>query len=65
MLRPPEEETNEWNRLSAELRDSGGELYAAAKTRDYPTTREKYVNFVHKCNACHEQFADGEHLQEP
>jgi len=65
MLRPPEEETNEWNRLSAELRDSGGELYAAAKTRDYPTTRQKYVNFVHKCNACHEQFADGEHLQEP
>mgnify|MGYP001815953468 CR=1 FL=1 len=65
MLRPPEEEADDWNRLSAELRDSGRELYQAAKTRDYPTTRKKYVNFVQKCNACHNQYADGEHLQEP
>ena len=37
----------------------------AVEKLSIPIIGQKYVNFVHKCNACHEQFADGEHLQEP
>ena len=65
MLRAPDENEDDWNRLSADLREQGKLLYQAAKKRDYEITKKHYVSFVSKCNACHEKFADGEHLQKP
>ena len=65
MLRAPKEESAAWNQLSADLREAGRELYQAAKQRDYKLARPRYEAFVAKCNACHEKFADGEHLQKP
>lgn len=65
MLRGPEENQAEWNRLAAELRDQGKMLYRSAKKRDYDLTKKDYTKFVSKCNACHETFADGEHMQKP
>lgn len=65
MLRGPEENKDAWNRLAHELRDQGKLLYGAAKKRDYASTRKHYEAFVSNCNACHEQFADGEHMQKP
>ena len=65
MLRGPEENTKAWNQLAAEMRDQGQRLYQAAKKRDYTASRQQYERFVEKCNACHQAFADGEHLQKP
>lgn len=65
MLRGPDENKAEWNRLSAELRDQGKMLYQAAKKREFEPTKTNYMKLVTKCNACHEKFADGEHMQKP
>lgn len=65
MLRGPEENSTAWNRLATEMRDQGKQLYQAAKKRDYSASRQQYERFVEKCNACHHEFADGEHLQKP
>ena len=65
MLRGPEEHQQQWDALAVDLRDHGQTLYQAAKKRDYAVAREAYVTFVAKCNACHEKFADGEHIQQP
>lgn len=65
MLRGPDEDKDDWNRIAADLRDQGGLLYQAAKKRDYAVARKQYEGFVAKCNECHEQFADGEHIQKP
>lgn len=65
MLRGPQKEVAQWNTLAAALRDQGQLLYYAAKKRDFGTSKKHYVNFVTKCNACHEKFADGEHIQKP
>lgn len=65
MLRGPEEDKAAWNALAAKLREEGKLLYQSAKKRDYELARRHYVNFVTSCNACHEKFADGEHIQTP
>ena len=65
MLRAPEENSAEWNKLSAELRQQGKPLYQAAKKRDFDATRKEYKAIVANCNACHQSFADGEHMLEP
>lgn len=65
MLRGPEEDTDTWNQFAAELRDQGKLLYQAAKKRDFDSSKKHYAGFVAKCNACHETFADGEHIQKP
>ena len=63
MLRGPEENSSTWNELSVALREEGKLLYQAAKKRDYDAAKVHYEKFVTKCNACHQQFADGEHMQ--
>ena len=65
MLRGPDEGKAAWNQLSVELRDQGKLLYQAAKKRDFETARRHYEVFVSKCNACHQKFAEGEHIQKP
>lgn len=67
MMRGPEdgEEKRAWNALAADLREHGRLLYQQAKKRDYTQARKHYEAFVTKCNACHEKFADGEHMLKP
>lgn len=63
--RLPEDEAADWANHSVRVREFGGQLYRAAKSRDYPGTRKHYESMVQNCNACHEQFAGGEHMLSP
>ncbi|MHC4875911.1 MAG: hypothetical protein ACYTGL_05385 [Planctomycetota bacterium] len=54
-----------WRKLSAAVRDAGGEFYQAARKRDYSAARTSYTALLQKCNACHDAFADGEHQLTP
>lgn len=65
LIRQPEEGANDWAKHSVQVRDFGGELYRAAKTKDYPLARKNYESMVESCNACHQQFAHGEHILTP
>lgn len=65
MLRGPEEKKPEWDALSQQLRAEGQKLYQSAKKRDFELTTKHYKQFVSNCNACHEKFADGKHIQKP
>jgi hypothetical protein len=63
--RLPEHDQAAWKELSTAVRDAGGSLYQAARKKDYPTARQHYEAMIKKCNACHQQFADGEHQLTP
>lgn len=63
--RPAEEHAADWAKHSVAVRDLGGQLYRAAKAKDYATARGHYEQMVKSCNACHEQFAGGEHMLSP
>ncbi len=65
LLRAPEENGDDWRRLSVEVRQHGGALYQAARKSDYDSAHKAYVNMLHNCNACHKQFADGKHQLKP
>jgi hypothetical protein len=55
----------DWRRLSAAVRDAGGNFYQAARKRDYAAAKASYATLLQKCNACHDAFADGEHQLAP
>lgn len=63
--RPPEAEAAEWVAFSKQVRESGSQLYAAAKNKDAAETRKQWVGMLENCNACHTHFAGGEHMLEP
>lgn len=66
MMRGPEDDTRaRWNQLSVELRAEGKLLYQQAKKRDFAKASQHYKTFIAKCNACHKEFADGEHMLKP
>ncbi len=65
LMHTPKEDAALWNELSVAVRDSGGQLYEAAKKRDYKTARQHYAVMLNKCNACHDKFAGGEHQLAP
>lgn len=65
LIRTPEEDADEWTEHSAAVRDLGGELYAAAKAKDYEAARRHYTAMLTQCNHCHNDFADGEHQLTP
>ena len=65
LIRQPEKDTKSWQDLSAQVRGLGGELYQAAKKKDYKSAHQHYKAMLIKCNACHQQFAKGEHQLEP
>lgn len=65
LIRQPEEDTADWVKHSRQVRDFGGQLYRAAKAKDYTNARKHYEAMVQNCNACHEQFAGGEHILTP
>ncbi|MBW3541362.1 MAG: hypothetical protein KY476_13930 [Planctomycetes bacterium] len=55
----------EWLAHAVAVRDEGGKLYAAAKKREFPAARKHYESMIAKCNACHQEFAGGEHQLMP
>jgi hypothetical protein len=61
LLRAPKENTEKWQQHSKDLRLHGGRMYRTAKARDFKAARENYVLMVKTCNACHTDFAHGEH----
>lgn len=65
LIRQPDEDRKDWMRHSVEVRDLGGQLYRAAKSKDYTAARRHYEAMLTKCNACHQQFAGGEHQLKP
>ena len=54
-----------WQKHASETRQAGATLYAAAKAKDVEQTRASYVSMLTRCNACHQDFADGEHQLKP
>ena len=65
LIRQPKDDTADWVRHSVQVRDFGGQLYRAAKAKDYTAARKHYEAMVQNCNACHQQFAGGKHLLTP
>ncbi|QDU36044.1 hypothetical protein Mal4_03270 [Maioricimonas rarisocia] len=67
LSRAPEDkdEADAWAKLSVAVRKSGGELYAAAKKREYKGARGAYETMIRHCNACHDEFAGGEYQLSP
>lgn len=63
--RPPEKDAADWITHSKKVRDSGALLYAAAKKKDAAESRKQWEGMLENCNACHTQFADGEHMLKP
>lgn len=65
LIRGPKEDVADWAKYSVGVRDFGGQLYRAAKAKDYTNARKHYESMIQKCNACHQQFAGGEHILTP
>lgn len=65
LLRGPKEDREMWAQLSIATRDSGKELYQAARAKDATKAKAAYTTLIERCNACHDHFADGEHQLEP
>jgi hypothetical protein len=63
--RAPDGDAAAWDALSVAVRELGGQLYQAAKNKDFDTARGHYQAMLLKCNACHDQFAGGEHQLTP
>ncbi len=65
LLRGPQDDREAWNRYAIAVRLHGGELYRAAQKQDFEAAPKHYTAMVKSCNACHQQFAHGEHLLMP
>lgn len=65
LIRQPKEDAADWAKHSQLTRESGAALYQAAKAKDYATARKQYETLLIRCNACHDQFAEGEHQLTP
>lgn len=63
--RAPEKDTAAWDEYSIAVRTLGGDLYHAAKKKDYAAASTAYKAMLQKCNACHDKFAHGEHQLAP
>jgi hypothetical protein len=63
--RLPKDDAAAWAEQSGSVRALGAELYQAAKKKDYAAARQSYEAMLKKCNACHDQFAHGEHQLAP
>lgn len=65
LRRLPEKDAADWVAHSKKVRDTGALLYAAAKKKDATETSQQWTGLLENCNACHTQFADGEHMLKP
>lgn len=65
LFRGPEDQRDDWTGHAADVRDLGGSFYRAAQQKDFAAARKSYQSMLNSCNACHQQFADGEHQLKP
>jgi cytochrome c553 len=65
LIRKPKELADVWTQHSVVVRELGGNLYQAARKKDYESARRNYTSMLTKCNSCHDKFADGEHQLKP
>ena len=65
LSRAGEKDGQKWTEWSSAVRATGGELYQAARKKDFAAARKHYETMLTKCNACHTHFADGEHQLSP
>ena len=65
LSRVPDEDSEKWLEWSVAVRATGGDLYQAAKKKDFAAARKHYEAMLTKCNACHTHFAEGEHQLSP
>ena len=64
LMRGPDENRGDWNKHAAATRELGGALYKAARAKDADKARSAYSEMLIRCNACHDDFADGKHQLE-
>lgn len=65
LSRGPEKDREKWAEWSVAVRDLGGQLYQAARKKDFAESRKQYEAMLIKCNACHTHFANGKHQLAP
>jgi hypothetical protein len=65
LIRQPEKDAADWVKHSVQVRDLGGQLYEAAKAKDFAAARKHYQAMIESCNACHKQFASGDYTLAP
>ncbi|GAA4442060.1 hypothetical protein [Bremerella cremea] len=65
LARVPKEDSADWIKHSIGVRDFGGKFYRASQAKDFATAKKNYESMVQSCNACHHQFAHGEHILTP
>ena len=65
LMRLPKEDAAAWAELSLAVRGEATALYQAGRAKDVDAARKLFKSMVLKCNACHDQFAAGEHQLEP
>lgn len=63
-LRGPQSEPD-WDGHARAVRSHGAALYKAAHKQDFETAATQFKAMVKSCNACHDQFAHGEHQLTP
>ncbi|MEX0792159.1 MAG: hypothetical protein WD045_03430 [Pirellulaceae bacterium] len=65
LLRGPAENAEAWAKHSTAVRQEGAKLYQAGKKKDFAAASASYRAMLTNCNACHTEFADGEHQLAP
>jgi hypothetical protein len=65
LMRLPEENAADWTSHSEAVRNSGGQLYQAARKKDYQSAHTEYTALLTQCNRCHQKFADGKYQLTP
>lgn len=65
LIRHSEEDDASWRAHAVGVRELGGQFYQAARKKDYTSAKRTYAAMLHKCNSCHDAFADGKHQLSP
>lgn len=65
LIREPDDEVELWVQFAVAVRQLGGQLYGAAKKKNFTAARQHYRTLLARCNRCHDEFADGEHQLTP
>ena len=65
LIRTPDEGGEVWDQFSVAVRGTGGQLYQAARKRNYSMAQKSYAAMLNNCNACHKEFAGGKYQLQP
>ena len=65
LVRKPEKDVAKWVEFSVAVRESGAQLYKAAKEKDFAGSKKAYELMLTQCNACHKHFDEGKNQLAP